>query len=352
MKTQDEVSIELCILSFLVPDVGFIHWSCYQDETPKRSKACVIAALLSYGINFFAVFAILIALIVFQASVSESKEPITDISSRYEDDCNISMNDGNEITDSDNTTQEYNPSDNVSNNVAYSSNSVENDLTSEEEDYKALRRCQFYLRELGALCELYAADNDSQYPPTLEKLIGSDGTRSYIKKLPTCPNTDNVNYFYQVTDNGDNFEIICSGSHKKMNRKQGYPKFTCSEKLIYGSDSSDFEQAEDNLVTCKNNLKTIGTACEMYAVDNAGRYPQNLDILLDRLPDGQPPYLEKMPTCPTSPDCYYDYDYNTCPDTYMLKCKGNHRDCCYIEEGYPKFTATEGLIERRPYGES
>ncbi len=348
MKTQDEVSIKLCILSFLVPDVGFIHWSCYQDETPKRSKACVIAALLSYGIKFFAVFAILIALIVF-ASIYESKEPITDISSRYEDDCNISMNDGNEITDSDNTTQEYNPNDNVSNNVAYSSNSVENDLTSEEEDYEALRRCQFYLRELGALCELYAADNDSQYPPTLEKLIGSDGTRSYIKKLPTCPNTDNVNYFYQVTDNGDNFDLICSGSHKKMNRKQGYPKFTCSEKLIDGSDSSDFEQAQDNLVTCKNNLKTIGTACEMYAIDNAGHYPQNLEVLLDRLPDGQPPYLEKMPTCPTSPDCYYDYDYNTRPDTYTLQCKGNHKDY-YIEEGYPKFTATEGLIEG-PYGE-
>lgn len=346
MKTQDEVSIELCILSFIVPDVGFIHWSCYQDETPKRSKACVVAALLSYGIKIFAAFAILIALIVFQARLSESKEPITDISSRYEDGY-ISMNDSNEITDSDNATQEYDSNDNVNNNVACSSNSLENDSTTEEEDYKALSRCQFYLRELGALCELYAADNDSQYPPTLEKLIGSDGTRSYIKKLPTCPNTDNVNYFYQVTDNGNNFELICSGSHKKMNREQGYPKFTCSEKLIYGSNSSDFEQAQDNLVTCKNNLKIIGTACEMYAVDNAGHYPQNLEILLDRLPDG--PYLEKMPTCPTSPDCYYDYDYNTCPDTYTLQCKGNHRDD-YVEEGYPKFSATEGLIER-PYGE-
>ena len=358
--TQDEVSIKLCIFSFLVPDVGFIHWSCYQDETPKRSKACVIAALLSYGIKFFAVFAILIALIVSQASVSESKEPITDISSRYEDDCNISMDDSNGTTDTDNS------SDNVNNNVAYNSNNLENDLTPEEErmrmdeeggpaehiDLIRSTDCESYLRELGALCELYAADNDSQYPPTLEELIGSDGTRSYIKKLPTCPNTDNANYFYQVTDNGNNFEIICNGSHK--DKAQGYPRFTSSEKLV-GNSLIDYsvqkeqtrEQAKNDFISCKSNLKNIGIACEMYATDNAGCYPQNLDILL--APPGCQPYLYKMPTCPTSPDCYYDYDYNTRPDTYTLQCKGNHKDY-YIEEGYPKFTATEGLIEG-PYGE-
>lgn len=352
MKTKDEVSIELCILSFIVPDVGFIHWSCYQDETPKRSKACVVAASLSYGLKIFAAFAILIALIVFH--VSKSKEPITDISSRYEDDCNISMNDSNGTTDTDNS------SDN-------SSNSLENGLTPEEErmrmdeesgpaEHIALIRstdCESCLRELGALCELYAADNDSQYPPTLEKLIGSDGTRSYIKKLPTCPNTDNANYFYQVTDNGNNFEIICNGSHK--DKAQGYPRFTSSEKLVgddlmaHVQEEQAREQAKNDFISCESNLKEIGTACEMYATDNAGRYPQNLEVLLDRLPDGQPPYLEKMPTCPTSPDCYYDYDYNTCPDTYTLQCKGNHRDD-YVEEGYPKFSATEGLIEG-PYGE-
>ena len=345
MKTKDEVSIELCILSFIVPDVGFIHWSCYQDETPKRSKACVVAASLSYGLKIFAAFAILIALIVFQANISESKEPTTDISSSYEDDY-ISMNDSNEITDSDNTTQEYNSNDNVSNNVAYSSNSLENDPTPEKN-----AECESYLRELGALCELYAADNDSQYPPNLEKLIGSDGTRSYIKKLPTCPYTDNANYFYQVTDNGNNFEIICNGSHKDT--AQGYPRFTSSEKLVFNSITAyivqtqgEREHAESDLKSCKSNLKNIGLACEMYATDNAGRYPQNLEVLLDP-PDGSAPYFRRMPTCPTSPDCYYDYDYNTRPDTYTLQCKGNHRDG-YV--GYPKFSATEGLIER-PYGE-
>lgn len=363
MKTKDEVNIGLCILSFIVPDVGFIHWSCYQDETPKRSKACVVAASLSYGLKIFAAFAIILIALI--ANISESKEPITDISSSYEDDY-ISMNDSNEITDSDNATQEYDSNDNVNNNVAYSSNSLENDLTPEEErmrmggesgpkehiDLIKDTECQSHLQELGALCELYAADNDSQYPPNLEKLISSDGTRSYIKQLPTCPYTDNVNYFYQVTDNGNNFEIICNGSHKDT--AQGYPRFTSSEKLVCNSltayivqTQGEREHAESDLTSCKSNLKTIGTACEMYATDHAGRYPQNLEVLL--APSDAQPYFKRMPTCPTSPDCYYDYDYNTCPDTYTLQCKGNHRDD-YIEEGYPKFSATEGLIER-PYGE-
>lgn len=47
----DEVSVGLCILSFLIPLFGIIYWALKSKETPKKAKACGIAGLIGWGVN-------------------------------------------------------------------------------------------------------------------------------------------------------------------------------------------------------------------------------------------------------------------------------------------------------------
>ena len=55
---NDEVSVGLCILAFLIPLFGIIYWPVKHRETPKKAKACGITAIVSWalGILFYAIF--------------------------------------------------------------------------------------------------------------------------------------------------------------------------------------------------------------------------------------------------------------------------------------------------------
>ena len=48
---NDEVSVGLCILSVLIPLFGIIYWPLKHKETPRKAKACGIAALISWGVG-------------------------------------------------------------------------------------------------------------------------------------------------------------------------------------------------------------------------------------------------------------------------------------------------------------
>lgn len=72
---------------------------------------------------------------------------------------------------------------------------------------------------------------------------------------------------------------------------------------------------------CLDNMKRIGTACEMYATDNAGRYPTSLGQLVPR-------HLDRLPLCPAADSDIYSRTYHSCsnPDAYTVTCKGGfHR---------------------------
>ena len=49
---KDKTSVGLCILAFFIPLFGIIYWAIKRTEAPKRAKAVLITALVSYGINF------------------------------------------------------------------------------------------------------------------------------------------------------------------------------------------------------------------------------------------------------------------------------------------------------------
>ena len=46
--------------------------------------------------------------------------------------------------------------------------------------------------------------------------------------------------------------------------------------------------------SCQTNLKILATSCKMYATDNSGNYPPNLDILVKK------GYLIALPVCKAS----------------------------------------------------
>ena len=108
-------------------------------------------------------------------------------------------------------------------------------------------------------------------------------------------------------------------------------------------------RAQGQVTSCKSNLKNIGTACEMYATDNAGRYPADLNKLTTPA-NGQQPYLKQVPKCPsqgTSAPYTASYKSAMNPDVYTVYCSGSNHTAAGCDADYPKFTATQGLIENK-----
>ncbi len=111
-------------------------------------------------------------------------------------------------------------------------------------------------------------------------------------------------------------------------------------------------RAQGQLTACKSNLKNIGTALEMYATDNGGRYPNNDLHKLSETGsignDSTQAYLKQIPICPSvGKDTYSDaYESTQNPDNYSLYCKGSNHTAAGMPENYPKFNAEMGLIER------
>lgn len=49
---EDNVSVGFCVLSFLIPLFGIIYWALKHKETPKKAKACGIAAIAGWVASF------------------------------------------------------------------------------------------------------------------------------------------------------------------------------------------------------------------------------------------------------------------------------------------------------------
>ncbi|MBS2034733.1 hypothetical protein JST97_07090 [bacterium] len=98
-------------------------------------------------------------------------------------------------------------------------------------------------------------------------------------------------------------------------------------------------RGQGQLTACKSNEKNLATALEMYASDNAGRYPTSMAPL-------SPMYLKQIPTCPAaSTDTYSEtYQMRATPDGFSFYCRGNHHGTL-APENYPAYNAETGLID-------
>ena len=61
----DKINPAWCILSLLFPLFGVFYWGFRYDTTPKRARACAIAALIGVILSvLFVMIAILIAILI------------------------------------------------------------------------------------------------------------------------------------------------------------------------------------------------------------------------------------------------------------------------------------------------
>ena len=96
-------------------------------------------------------------------------------------------------------------------------------------------------------------------------------------------------------------------------------------------------RASGQLTACESNIKNEGTALEMYATDNVGRYPT---AMADLTPD----YLQKLPICPSTDD-EYELTSQQAPDSYTVACTGaNAHSAVGLETGYPQYSSRQGLV--------
>ncbi|MCL5773286.1 MAG: hypothetical protein M1536_02765 [Firmicutes bacterium] len=98
-------------------------------------------------------------------------------------------------------------------------------------------------------------------------------------------------------------------------------------------------RGQAQFVACESNMKNIGTALEMYATDNFGRYPTSLSQLT-------PNYLKSIPTCPEAARDTYSSSYRSSvnPDAYTFCCSGSNHTREGVGENYPQYNSVQGLI--------
>lgn len=102
-----------------------------------------------------------------------------------------------------------------------------------------------------------------------------------------------------------------------------------------------------HLYDCQNNLKTIGTAMEMYSTDWQGHYPPRIDMLVPR-------YLPEIPVCPAAGFMTYQMEYGpNAPhnergfqDYYFIYCAGDFHRRQHLPAGYPQYDGVSSVMER------
>ena len=109
-------------------------------------------------------------------------------------------------------------------------------------------------------------------------------------------------------------------------------------------------RAQGMLTSCKSNLKNIGTAEEMYSVDNNGNYSDNIGDLATPTP----PYLKVIPVCPASGSKTmssgdpgdYSYVKQVNPAYYGVWCqKADHTKAAGLTKTmFPQFDSVMGLM--------
>ena len=91
---------------------------------------------------------------------------------------------------------------------------------------------------------------------------------------------------------------------------------------------------------CVSNLKNMGTALNLYANDNAMRYPTTIVGVT-------PTYLKAVPTCPAAGYTTYltGFASSSNPDAYTLICAGSNHVQVGKAPNFPQFVSGTGLIE-------
>lgn len=103
------------------------------------------------------------------------------------------------------------------------------------------------------------------------------------------------------------------------------------------SGMADWVVGDARMDECKRNLKYIATNLEMYASDNVGRYPPDLQML-------SPAYLKPVPTCPSAGFDTYSPTYVSTanPDFFRVWCSGHYHS--QVSADSPYYNSLNGVL--------
>lgn len=101
-----------------------------------------------------------------------------------------------------------------------------------------------------------------------------------------------------------------------------------------------------DLSACATNCKNLATVLELYAVENAGRYPDNSGLagLTQLVTTNQ---VKRLPTCPSAGRVtFIDYESTATPDLFSYTCvTDNHTSVLpnFATGNYPQYNNALGL---------
>lgn len=210
-----------------------------------------------------------------------------------------------------------------------------------------LTACKSNLKNIGTACEMYATDHKGRYPASLAQL-----SPAYLRSTPTCPAAarDTYSGSYQAQAQPASYAFCCQGHfHQKAYQQANHPAYNSVRGLVSDPVPAAVQAARDAdtarepagaLKLCEGNLRTIGTALEMYSTDFAGRYPAKMSLLV-------PNYLKSMPTCSACRRETYSFSYKVTakPDTYAFCCFGLNHQAAGLSRNQPAYNSAKGLVK-------
>lgn len=110
------------------------------------------------------------------------------------------------------------------------------------------------------------------------------------------------------------------------------------------------KEALEQLTACKINLRDLGTAMEMYALDWSGHYPEDFATLT-------PNYLRTIPECEVSgvpyrvhfgPDALGNRQEDPLEHYYYLECYGENHTAAGVSGNFPAYNVLVGLMTEPP----
>ncbi len=91
-----------------------------------------------------------------------------------------------------------------------------------------LTACKSNLKNLATALEMYASDNQGQFPDRLEQLL----PQQYLRTLPTCPSAGGMSYTdYHVSPRRKGFSVGCCGTAHPRNGLN-HPRFESQRGLV------------------------------------------------------------------------------------------------------------------------
>ncbi|MEQ8189493.1 MAG: zinc ribbon domain-containing protein [Candidatus Eremiobacterota bacterium] len=220
---------------------------------------------------------------------------------------------------------------------------------------KHLSACELNMKSIATALAAYAIESNGIYPPSLaycNKYLEEEN----LPVPPLCPACSEP-YIYQKT--GNIFILKCGGrnAHIKTGKvdEGHYPVYVLQHGIILKGEYISYITSEPSatpaetpvqeglseLSICKNNLKKIATALDVYSADNNNEYPPSLEYLTKG--------MKSMTYIPACPACSQAYIYEKTGNDFILKCGGEnaHINTGEVGEGhFPACNKNKDIIMR------